>query len=155
FLNHSTGPIHACFNQLRARYSRFPAKLQRKDTQSARRLPRKRSGKKKRSAKGVNHCLSRAIVRRAQGTSRGIALEDLKGLRERATKARAGQTVAKRSASGVCCTVGRSFTSGPSSPTRRRWRGCRWPASIQPIPARSVPVVGTVADEAEVSSDVP
>jgi IS605 OrfB family transposase len=31
----------------------------------------------------VNHCISKAIVSTAQGTARGIALEDLKGIRER------------------------------------------------------------------------
>ena len=31
----------------------------------------------------MNHCISKAIVQTAKGTARGIALEDLKGIRER------------------------------------------------------------------------
>jgi IS605 OrfB family transposase len=42
-----------------------------------------RSGREKRFTRDVNHCLSKAIVQTAQGTGRGIALEDLKGIRER------------------------------------------------------------------------
>src|SRR5258708_11859531 len=83
FLNHSTGPKPAHSNQVRARFSRLQQKLQKKRTNSARRLLRKRSGRERRFAKDVNHCLSKAIVPTAKGTSRGIALEDLKGIRER------------------------------------------------------------------------
>ncbi len=93
FLNHATGPKHAHINQVRARYGRFRAKLQQKGTKSAKRLLQKRSGKEKRFVKDVNHCLSKAIVRTAQGTSRGIALEDLKHIRERIS---AKRTVGKR-----------------------------------------------------------
>jgi putative transposase len=86
FLNHSTGPKHAHTNQVRARFSRFRQKLQKKGTKSAKRLLRKRSGREKRFARDVNHCLSKAIVSTAKGTRRGIALEDLKHIRERAGK---------------------------------------------------------------------
>jgi IS605 OrfB family transposase len=90
FLNYSTGPKHAHVNQVRARYSRFRAKLQKKGTKSAKRLLKKRSGRERRFVKDVNHCLSKAMVSTAKGTSRGIALEDLKHIRERI---RAKQTV--------------------------------------------------------------
>ncbi|HEU5440447.1 MAG TPA: RNA-guided endonuclease TnpB family protein [Ktedonobacterales bacterium] len=91
FLNYSAAPKHSHINQVRARYSRFRQKLQKTGTKSAKRLLRKRSGREKRFAKDVNHCLSKAIVQTAQGTSRGIALEDLQGIRERAKR-----TVGKR-----------------------------------------------------------
>jgi len=91
FLNHSTGPQHAHINQVRARYSRFRHKLQTKGTKSAKRLMRKRSGREKRFARDINHCLSKAIVQTAKGTRRAVALEDLKHIRERA-----GKTVSKR-----------------------------------------------------------
>jgi IS605 OrfB family transposase len=91
FLNHSTGPKHAHVNQVRARFSRFRQKLQKKDTKSSTRLLKQRSGRERRFATDVNHCLSKAIVQTAKGTSRGIALEDLQGIRERA-----GKTVRKR-----------------------------------------------------------
>jgi IS605 OrfB family transposase len=93
FLNSSTGPEHAHINQVRGRYSRFRAKLQKNGTKSAKRLLRKRSGREKRFARDVNHCLSKALVRTAQGARRGIALEDLKGIRERIN---AQRTVSKR-----------------------------------------------------------
>ncbi|HEY1391043.1 MAG TPA: hypothetical protein VGF38_21080 [Ktedonobacterales bacterium] len=57
FLNSSAGPKHGHVNQVRARYSRFRAKLQKKGTKSAKRLLRKRRGREKRFAKDVNHCL--------------------------------------------------------------------------------------------------
>ncbi|HEY7339930.1 MAG TPA: transposase [Ktedonobacterales bacterium] len=94
FLNYAASPKspkHAHVNQVRARYSRFRQKLQKKGTKSAKRLLKKRSGREKRFGKDVNHCLSKAIVSTAQGTSRGIALEDLQGIRERAQR-----TVGKR-----------------------------------------------------------
>jgi IS605 OrfB family transposase len=91
FLNYSTGPKHAQVNQVRARSSRFRQKLQKKGTKSAKRLLKKRSGREQRFGKDVNHCLSKALVSTAQGTRRGIALEDLQGIR-----ARAGKTVTKR-----------------------------------------------------------
>jgi IS605 OrfB family transposase len=91
FLNHATGPKHAHINQVRARYSRFRQKLQKKGTKSAKRLLRRRSGREKRFARDINHCLSKAIVQTAQGTRRAVALEDLKHIRERA-----GKTVSKR-----------------------------------------------------------
>ncbi len=80
-LNHSTGPKHAQINQVRARYSRFRAKLQKKSRKSAKRLLRKRSGRERRFVRDVNHCVSKTIVSTAQGTARGVALEDLKHIR--------------------------------------------------------------------------
>jgi hypothetical protein len=88
FLNHSAGPKHAHINQVRARYSRFRRTLQTKGTKSAKRLLRKRSGREKRFAKDVNHCLSKAIVQTAKGTGRGVALEDLKHIRSRVPRER-------------------------------------------------------------------
>ncbi len=66
FLNHSSGPKHAHVNQVRARYSRFRGKLQKKGTKSSKRLLKKRSGRERRFARDVNHCLSKAIVQTAQ-----------------------------------------------------------------------------------------
>ncbi|HET8909620.1 MAG TPA: RNA-guided endonuclease TnpB family protein [Ktedonobacterales bacterium] len=83
FLNYSAAPKHAHVNQVRARYSRFRQKLQKKGTKSAKRLLRKRSGRERRFAKDVNHCLSKALVSTAKGTGRGIALEDLTHIRSR------------------------------------------------------------------------
>jgi putative transposase len=92
-LNHSAAPKHAHVNIVRARYSRMRSKLQKKGTKSARQLLRKRRGRERRFVRDVNHCVSKAIVQTAQGTSRGVALEDLKHIRERIG---AKRTVGKR-----------------------------------------------------------
>jgi len=83
FVNHGQGCVHAHVNTVRARYVRLRAKLQKKQSRSARRLLKRRSGRERRFARDVNHCISKAIVQTAQGTARGVALEDLKGIRER------------------------------------------------------------------------
>ena len=44
---------------------------------------KKRSGREKRFRRDVNHCISKALVGTAQDTWRGVALEDLKYIRER------------------------------------------------------------------------
>jgi hypothetical protein len=43
------------------------------------RFLKKRRQKESRFARDVNHVIAKELVRRAQGTDRGIALEDLKG----------------------------------------------------------------------------
>jgi IS605 OrfB family transposase len=43
------------------------------------------SGREARFARDVNHCISKQLVKIAKGTQRGIALEDLKGIRDRVT----------------------------------------------------------------------
>lgn len=68
-------------NSLRKRH----AKLQSRGTKSAKRLLKKRSRQEKRFAKDVNHQIAKQIVERAKDTNRGVALEDLTGIRERVT----------------------------------------------------------------------
>ena len=57
--------------------------LQRKNTKSAKRRLRAVAGKEARRARDVNHVISKHIVTEAQRTGSGIALEDLRGIRER------------------------------------------------------------------------
>ena len=59
-------------------------KLQAKGAKSAKRLLRKRARKEARFARDANHCIAKKIVTEAERTCRGIALEDLGGIRERA-----------------------------------------------------------------------
>ena len=59
------------------------AKLQSKGTKSAKRLLKKRSNKESRFVTDVNHCIAKKIVRSAKSTGRGIAHENLKGIRDR------------------------------------------------------------------------
>lgn len=79
--NYSGGQV----NGLRKRYFKLRKRLQSKRTRSARRLLKKRSQKEQRFARQENHRISKELVQRAKGTGRGIALEDLKGIRERVT----------------------------------------------------------------------
>lgn len=75
----------AVMNGVRHRHRRLRTKLQKKGTKSAKRLLKKLSGKERRFANHVNHTISKRIVAKAQGTNRGIALEDLGGIRDRVT----------------------------------------------------------------------
>src|SRR4051794_13963837 len=67
----------AHLNNLRARHARLRSKLQKKGTKSAKRLLRQRRAKERRFAADVNHCISKALVRKAKDTRRGLAVEDL------------------------------------------------------------------------------
>lgn len=68
---------------VRKRRRRQRRRLQAKTTSSARRVLRRLSGKEARFARDVNHRISKQIVEEAKRTGRGIALEDLKGIRGR------------------------------------------------------------------------
>lgn len=70
-------------NNIRARYASLRGKLQSIGTKSAKRLLQKRKHKETRFQKDVNHCISKEIVEQAKRTGRGIAIEDLKGIRNR------------------------------------------------------------------------
>ena len=80
-------------NGLRRRHRRVRGRLQAKRTRSARRRLRRRSGRERRFATDVNHRIAKELVRRAERTGRGIALEDLDGIR--------GRIRARRSQRGV------------------------------------------------------
>jgi putative transposase len=70
-------------NRYRHRALRLRAKLPAKGTKSAKRLLKKRARKEARFALNTNHVIAKRIVTEAQRTGRGIALEDLTGIRER------------------------------------------------------------------------
>ncbi len=76
---------NAHLNTIRHRYRKVRQKLQKKGTKSSRRLLKKWARKESRFAKDTNHCISKSIVAKAQGTGRAIALEDLSGIRNRIT----------------------------------------------------------------------
>jgi putative transposase len=81
----SDGQRHAGshLNRVRHRNQRLRTKLQRKGTKSAKRLLKRRRRKERRFATDTNHILSKRIVAEAERTGRGIALEDLRGIRGR------------------------------------------------------------------------
>ena len=95
----------------RKRNQKRRTRLQKKGTKSATRLLRKRSGKESRFVADVNHRVSKTIVAEAKHTGRGIAVEDLTGIRDRYGNA---------SPNGPRSTPGRSRSSGSSWPTRPR-----------------------------------
>jgi putative transposase len=83
-------------NGLRRRHRHERQTLQAKGTQDARRRLKKRRRKETRFARNINHTISKRIVVMAQGTGRGIALEELSGIRDRIT-ARKSQRAALHS----------------------------------------------------------
>jgi IS605 OrfB family transposase len=70
-------------NRVRHRARRLRTKLQTKNTRSAKRLLKKRARREARFAADTNHSIAKRIVTEAKRTGRGIALEDLKGIRDR------------------------------------------------------------------------
>jgi putative transposase len=80
-------------NGLRKRHAELRSKLQAKGTKSAKRLLKKRGLKEQRFAKQENHRIAKELVTRAKDTTRGIALEDLTGIRERVTVRKAQRRV--------------------------------------------------------------
>ncbi|WP_327425882.1 RNA-guided endonuclease InsQ/TnpB family protein [Streptomyces sp. NBC_01236] len=70
-------------NRIRARERTLRAKLQKKNTPSAKRRLKQRRRKEARRAKDINHKIAKHVVAEAERTGRGIALEDLTGIRER------------------------------------------------------------------------
>lgn len=70
-------------NRHRKRQIALRQKLQKKGTKSAKRLLKKRARKEARFAADQNHRISKSVVSTAERTGRGIALEDLRGIRSR------------------------------------------------------------------------
>jgi len=71
------------FLNIRNRRFRQRKRLQKKGTKSASRVRKRLSGRERRFATWLNHTISKRIVEVAQRTGRGIALENLKGIRKR------------------------------------------------------------------------
>ena len=76
----------------RKKNRRLRKKLEKVGTKSAKRLLKKRSKKESRFVRDVNHVISKRIVESAKHTGRGIAHENLKGIRERARSNKATRT---------------------------------------------------------------
>lgn len=83
----SDGDVYSAktLNCVRVRYACLRRKLQTKGTKSARQLLKKRRRKERRMATNVNHCISKKLMKKAKDTKRGIAVEELKGIRTRVT----------------------------------------------------------------------
>lgn len=101
----SDGAIYSAkaLNCVRVRYAKLRRKLQKKGTKSARRLLKKRRRKERRFATDVNHCISKKLVKKAKDTKRGLAIENLKGIRERVTVRKAQRLLHHAWAFGQLC----------------------------------------------------
>ncbi len=71
-------------DKVRTRYARLRAALQAKASRSAKRKLKRISGREQRFQRDTSHRISKALVQSASETGRGIAVEDLTGIRERA-----------------------------------------------------------------------
>jgi IS605 OrfB family transposase len=69
----------------RQQNSKLRSVLQSKETKSAKRHLRKLKRKESLFRRDVNHCISKKLVKKAKDSISAIALEDLKGIRERTT----------------------------------------------------------------------
>lgn len=83
----SDGTVYSASHLLnvRHRYRRLRARLQRKGTKSAKRRLKALSGREARFRNDANHVIAKRIVERAQGTCRAIAIEELRYIRDRVT----------------------------------------------------------------------
>ncbi|CAH2603624.1 transposase [Rhodovastum atsumiense] len=83
----SDGKIYsgAEVEKVRQHLARRRRGLQTCGTRAAKRRLKKLAGKQRRFQAHTNHCISKALVGDAERTGRGIALEDLKGIRSRVT----------------------------------------------------------------------
>ncbi len=72
-------------DNVRRKHNLQRKRLQRKGTKGAKKKLRRVSEKEARFRRYVNHCISKTLVENAKRTGRGIALENLKGIRERVT----------------------------------------------------------------------
>lgn len=121
-------------NAVRYRNLKLRAELQKRGTRSAKRLLHRRSGRESRFARDVNHRISKTIVAEAERTGRGIAREDLEGIRERARS---------RKPSGRRCTPGASPSWELSSTTRPSERASQWKSSTPLTPPSAARAAGT------------
>lgn len=77
--SHSGKPVEAT----RRKHNLQRKRLQKRNTRGAKKKLKRISGKEARFRKHQNHVISKAIVQTAKGTGRGIAVEDLGGIRDR------------------------------------------------------------------------
>lgn len=83
----SDGAVYsgADVERVRKRLAKRRRSLQKCGTKAAKRRLKKMAGKQRRFQAHTNHCISKVLVKDAERTGRGIALEELKGIRGRVT----------------------------------------------------------------------
>lgn len=85
----SDGTIYEAteIDRIRSHYPKVRRSVQAKGTRAAHLLVKRLSGRERKHASQINHCISRRIVDKARAAGRAIILEDLTGIRGR-TKVR-------------------------------------------------------------------
>jgi IS605 OrfB family transposase len=73
----------------RTRYHAHRPRLQQCGTRSARKRLRRVAGREARFQRDTNHCISKALIKKAVVARKALALEDLSGIRDRTTVRRA------------------------------------------------------------------
>lgn len=81
----SGGATHPGVEGVRRRHLKSRRRYQGERTRGAGGAPRRQRRREARSRRHRDHVISKAIVATARGTGRGIALEELKGIRDRTT----------------------------------------------------------------------
>ena len=83
----SDGNTHSgkAVDDVRRKHNLQRKRLQRRGTKDARRKIKRLSRKESRFRRHENHCISKTLVEDAKRTGRGIAVEELTGIRERVT----------------------------------------------------------------------
>ncbi|HLV98411.1 MAG TPA: transposase [Ktedonobacterales bacterium] len=79
----------AAISKARRHYQKRRQILQKVGTKSAKRRLKQNSGREQRFMRDTNHCISKALVKKAAQTRKALALEDLTGIRDRTTVRRA------------------------------------------------------------------
>lgn len=69
--------------RVRSRMLKLRTTLQKKGTKSAKRHLKKLGKRESRFRRDVNHCISKHLVQKAKATKRGLAIEDLRHIRQR------------------------------------------------------------------------
>jgi IS605 OrfB family transposase len=84
----SDGGVHTgeAIEKTRRRHHKNRRQFQKRRSKGAKKRLRKLAGREARFRRHENHCIAKGIVATAKGTGRGIALEDLKGIRQRTEK---------------------------------------------------------------------
>ncbi len=73
----------AAVEGVRQRMLKLRAALQKRGTKSAKRHLKRLRGKERRFHQNTNHCISKQLVAKAKASHRGIAIEDLRHIRQR------------------------------------------------------------------------
>lgn len=81
----SDGAAHSgkSVEKVRRKHNLQRKRLQKRNTRGAKKKLKRISGKESRFRKAENHRISKTLVETAKGTGRGIAVEDLEGIRDR------------------------------------------------------------------------